>query len=255
MEGLEIQTRRDNYNIIMHEMQDHMCEKMCALDHQNVEAYDTLKNDLITKIEQLQSTVALDADLNAKFGLLQTRTVKLDADLKTAMTANGALDDDLRVKIVQNDALKRSIVGLDADVANAMAAKDALTAELATAKASNDAVKTSTMALNRDLATAKAANEELKKVSVTRIETLKAELATLRGQEDKCVTDLATATTCGAKMEGYTPKTVEENPRCDLIYCRFWTCIEWCECYDQKNVALYALLGVVEDGTDSCGCK
>jgi len=84
---------------------------------------------------------------------------------------------------------------------------------------------------------------------------LKAEITGLTASNDKSVADLATATTCGAKVEGFTPATVAENPRCDLIFCRSWTCIEWCECYDQKNVALYALLGVVEDGEDSCGCK
>ena len=120
----------------------------------------------------------------------------------------------------------------------------ALTAENTKLKASTSGYVTRIEELDADLAAAKAANEALKTSN-----------AGLTASKDKSVTDLATATTCGAKVEGFTPATVAENPRCDLIFCRFWTCIEWCECYDQKNVAIYAALGVVEEGEDSCGCK
>lgn len=41
---------------------------------------------------------------------------------------------------------------------------------------------------------------------------------------------------------------------CDATHCPQWTCAQWCKCYVETSVSLYAASGCVDDGT-GCDCE
>jgi hypothetical protein len=62
-------------------------------------------------------------------------------------------------------------------------------------------------------------------------------------------------TTAPTKAPTMSPTTIAQRKRCDRRNCYWWSCEDWCACYQEEDQDFYETdERCTDDGDDSCVC-